>query len=72
MKHNKQNTMLMEECARCKYKAHLIGLGLGVRCTHPDNQQYKLKDDRHNMPVIISRVPSNCSLKETKKKEGLR
>ena len=63
--------MLMEECGRCKYKARLIGLGLGVRCTHPDNQQYKLKDDNKTMPIIISRVPSNCLLQDTGQKKKL-
>lgn len=61
--------MQMEECGRCKYKAGLIALGLGVRCTHPDNQKYKLKEDSQTMPVIISRVPSNCLLKETGRKK---
>ena len=61
----------MEECGRCKYKARLIGLGLGVRCTHPDNQQYKLKDDNQTMPIIITRVPSNCFLQDTGQKKKL-
>jgi N-formylglutamate amidohydrolase len=61
----------MEECGRCKYKAHLIGLGLGVRCTHPDNQKYKLKDDNQTMPIIITRVPSICLLQDTGQKKKL-
>lgn len=71
MKLRKLKNMQMEECGRCKYKAHLIGLGLGVRCTHPGNQKYKLKDDNQTMPIIISRVPSNCLLKDTGQKKKL-
>ena len=63
--------MLMEECGRCKYKARLIGLGLGVRCTHPDNQKYKLKDDNQTMPIIITRVPSSCLLQDTGQEKKL-
>ena len=63
--------MLMEECGRCKYKAHLIALGLGVRCTHPDNQKYKPEEDNQTMPIIISRVPSNCPLQDTSQKRKL-
>lgn len=61
----------MEECGRCKFKAHLIGLGLGVRCTHPDNQKYKREEDYQNMPLLISRVPNNCLLKETGQRKKL-
>lgn len=61
----------MEECGRCKYKAHLIGLGLGVRCTHPDNQQYKLKNDNQFLPLLISRVPSICPFRETNQKRRM-
>ena len=63
--------MLMEECARCKYKVHLIALGLGVRCTHPGNQKYKTEKDSQNMPVVISRIPSNCLLKETRQSKKM-
>ena len=71
MKLHKLKNMLMEECGRCKYKAHLIGLGLGVRCTHPDNQKYKREEDNQNMPILISRVPSNCLLQDTGQKKKL-
>ncbi len=64
----KQNTMLMEECGRCKYLIRLIGLGQGVRCWHPSNQKYKFKEDNQTMPVIISRIPGNCLFKETRQR----
>jgi len=71
MKDTSNKTMMMKECGRCKYKVHLIGLGLGVRCTHPDNQKYKREEDNQNMPILISRVPSNCLYKDTGKKKKL-
>ncbi len=71
MKLRKLKNMQMEECGRCKYKAHLIALGLGVRCTHPDNQKYKQEEDHQTMPIIISRVPSNCLLQNTGQKKKL-
>ena len=71
MKNDK--TMTLEECDGCKYLIRLIGLGLGVRCTHPDNQKYKLKEELlPHLPLIITRVPINCPLKETREKEGLK
>lgn len=71
MKLRKLKNMQMEECGRCKYKARLIALGLGVRCTHPDNQKYKLEEDSQTMPIIISRVPSKCLLQDTGQKKKL-
>ena len=64
--HTRVKIMLMEECDKCKHLVRLIGLGLGARCTHSDNQKYKLKEDNQNMPVIISRIPSDCKLKEVR------
>ena len=50
----------MKDCKGCKYKLHLIGIGQGVRCSHPDNQKYKI-DKKDKRPVIISFVPENCT-----------
>lgn len=69
--HNKKHTskfMLMEECGRCKYLIRLIGLGKRVRCSHPDNQKYRLKDDNATFSVIITRVLQNSLFKETGQK----
>ncbi len=67
-KNTRIKIMLMEECAKCKHIRRLIGLGLGVRCMHPNNQQYKLDEDNQTMPVIISRIPNNCLSEETRQR----
>jgi hypothetical protein len=47
----------------------MVGIGMGVRCKHPDNQKYKLKDASHqNMAVIISSVPKGCDYFQSEEK----
>ena len=62
-----KNTMLSTECRKCKHVFWVVGLSQGVRCRHPENQQYKPKDNNQNIPVIISYIPSGCPFKEAKK-----
>ena len=57
--------MLSYECSRCIHVFWAVGIGQGVRCTHPDNQKYKPKEDNQNIPVIISYIPSKCSYRDT-------
>ena len=35
--------MLLKECEGCKYLLKAIGIGAGVRCTHPQNNPNKDK-----------------------------
>ena len=67
----KKKTMTLEECQGCKYLIKIIALGLGVRCRHPENQKYKLEDEiLPHMPVIISRIPSPCSYRDSSEKKS--
>ena len=70
-KNTKTKMMLSSECRKCKYVFWVVGIGQGVRCTHPDNQKYKPKEDKRNIPVIISYIPSNCLHKDTGKNRKL-
>lgn len=61
--------MLSQDCINCKYCKWMVGIGLGVRCSNPENQKYKLPKDRHpSAYVIISNVPNGCTFFD--KKEG--
>jgi len=61
--------MLSSDCKGCKYCAWMIAAGLGVRCTHKENQNYKKNDGKHqNLPVIISNIPDNCKYKNIKER----
>ena len=54
--------MLTDNCKSCVYCRWLVGVGLGVRCNHEENQKYKNVDDKHKeLPVIISNIPENCT-----------
>ena len=44
--------MLTEHCRDCKNVIWMVGLGLGVRCSHPDNKEYS----KTNLPPLISSV----------------
>lgn len=56
--------MLSAQCKECKYVVWMVALGQGIRCKHPENQKYKNESDSQKMPVVISRVPEECSYKE--------
>lgn len=48
-------------CKDCKHCAWMVGIGMGVRCKHTNNQKFKKEEDSHkNLPVIISHVPDGC------------
>ena len=49
--------MLIKECEGCRYLIKLIGLGLGVRCNHPDRRE------NDKLIPIISTI-DNCKIKE--------
>jgi hypothetical protein len=60
--------MLLKDCQDCKYCRRMIGVGLGVRCSHPENQKFKRIDESHpQLPVIISRVSEECGYKTLRK-----
>jgi len=62
--------MLSSDCNGCIYCQRMIGVGLGVRCTHDENQKYKKNDDKHrNLPVIISNIPKKCVYKAVSRKD---
>jgi len=52
--------MLSKVCSSCTYVFWVVGIGMGVRCKHPKNQQYIDYEIPANLPVIISSVPDNC------------
>ena len=56
--------MLKKDCQNCKYMISLIGIGLSIRCSKKENQEYKEK--KYNEPVLIASIPDNCSFKEEK------
>lgn len=45
--------MLLKQCEKCQYCARLIALGLGVRCTNPENNP---KDNDGKLPILISAI----------------
>lgn len=47
--------MLIADCKGCKHCQWMVGIGLGVRCSHGFNQQFK--DGDYEGLVIISSVP---------------
>lgn len=49
--------MLLKDCNGCKYLSRLIGIGQGVRCTHPKNQNPESKD-----AIIIAYI-KDCKYK---------
>lgn len=56
-----KKTMTTDVCGSCVYVKWMIGIGQGVRCTHPHNQQYKSNDI-----VFITYVPADCKYYERK------
>jgi len=53
--------MLSKDCKGCKYCVWMVALGLGIRCSHEENQKYKPKDEKlQNLPVVISHITENC------------
>ena len=48
--------MLIEDCKGCRYLHWAIGIGLGVRCTHPEHRT----EAKLPIPLISSVV--NCTL----------
>lgn len=56
--------MLSDICRGCLYCQWMIGLGLGVRCSHSKNKRYKNLQSHKNLPVIISLIPDGCVYKE--------
>ncbi len=60
--------MLTADCRGCSYLHWAIGIGLGVRCTHPDHRL----DAQPPMPII--EAISDCKLykaRETVQKIGV-
>ena len=58
--------MLSTDCKYCRYCKWMVAIGMGIRCGHDENQEYKQEDDTHkNLPVIISHIPENCPYRTT-------
>ncbi len=67
-KSNKNQNSLKEKieyCRNCSYCVWLIGVGQGVRCHHPKNQQYL--PDGQCSPVLIGHIPENCEYQNNDK-----
>lgn len=54
--------MLSKDCKDCSYMQWMVGIGQGIRCSHPENQKYKPKEGpgSNQLPVILSFIPENC------------
>lgn len=58
--------MKSTECKNCIYCVWVVSIGLGVRCSHIENQKYG--ESFQNSPVVISKIPNNCGYKISKQK----
>ena len=54
--------MLIKECEDCIYLVKIIGLGLGVRCSHPDRREVD------KLIPVISTI-DKCKIKKYSEKE---
>lgn len=52
--------MQIDICKTCSHCRWMVAIGLGVRCVVEANQKYKLTTN-NTLPVIISRVPNDCT-----------
>lgn len=51
-------------CGNCQHMTWLVALGLGVRCTHPDNRNKilyeKYPEPRHELPLLPASLDFVC------------
>ena len=48
--------MLIDDCKGCRYLHWAIGIGLGVRCTHPQHRT------EAKLPIPLISAVENCTL----------
>ena len=48
--------MLIADCKGCSYLHWAIGIGLGVRCTHPEHR------NEAKLPIPLISAVENCTL----------
>ena len=50
---NKNMKKNLNTCEYCKYKAHLVGVGQGIRCSNPKNKnRIFVGETKRSLPII--------------------
>lgn len=58
--------MLIKDCQNCRAMVWMVGVGQGVRCSHPDNQKETKHSFNGKLPLISEII--DCQKFEEKSK----